>query len=192
MHREKIGAVHDIVPMPPELDYGRSFSPGASALSSPAVKDAQSLADQLDEDPDHAEISKELARFTLYAEGKSFYKTVTAGRERYILVFSPALFVTRRQDREARIAKAEAVTAEINRDAMSAKGNRGAEPILHKAEKILSQPALSDVPEAKLSAEQEAIEAYRKKSEIKGSICPCRDNVALTRYKGLLLLSIDT
>lgn len=151
MHREKIGAVRDIAPMPPKLDYGRSFFPGASALSSPAVKDAQSLADQLDEDPDHAEISKELARFTLYAEGKSFYKTVTAGRERYILVFSPALFVTRRQDREARIAKAEAVTAE---------------PILHKAEKILSQPALWDVPEAKLSAEQEAIEAYRKKSVV--------------------------
>ena len=204
--------------------------PGISALSSLAVKDAQTLADQLDEDPDRAEIPKELSGFTLYAEGKSFYKTMTTGRERYILVFNPTLFVTRRQDREARIAKAEAEIAEINRDAMSAKGNRGADPILRKAEKILHRLALAkavepvldealitcgsqkgrnasqiktyrvrlvphadaagvelydglcclctDVPEAKLSAEQ-AIAAYRKKNVVEEAFRVIKSEVKL-------------
>jgi transposase len=119
--------------------------PGVSALSSITVEDAQALADQLAEDAGLARIPKELSDFTLYAEGKSFYKTISAGSERYILVFNPELLVTRRQDREARIAKAEAEIAEINKDAMSAKKSRAPEPMLAKAKAILSRLALTRV-----------------------------------------------
>ena len=119
--------------------------PGVSALSSITVEDAQALADQLDEDAGLARIPKELSGFTLYDEGKSFYKTIAAGGERYILVFNPELLVTRRQDREARIAKAEAEIGEINKDAMAAKKSRAPEPMLAKAKAILSRLSLTRV-----------------------------------------------
>ena len=170
--------------------------PDVSALSSLAVKNAQSLADQLDEDPDRAEIPKELSGFTLYAEGKSFYKTMTAGRERYILVFNPALYVTRRQDREARVAKAEAEIAEINRDTMSARGNRGADPVLRKAEKILHRLALAKVAEPVLD---EALitcgsQKGRNASQIKTyrvRLVPHADAAGAELYDGLCCLCTD-
>jgi len=170
--------------------------PGISALSSLAVKDAQALADQLDEDADHAKIPKELSGFTLYSEGKSLYRTITAGRERYILVFNPALFVTRRQDREARIAKAEAEIAEINQDAISAKRSRGAEPMLRKAEKVLSQLALSDVLEPVLD---ETLITCNSRKDFRASqiktyrvrLVPHADAAGLELYDGLCCLCTD-
>jgi hypothetical protein len=91
------------------------------------------------------EIPEELSDSALYAQGRSFYKTIAAERERYILVFNLELCVTRKQDRQDKTAKAKAEITELDQDAASAAKSRQLEPLRNKVTEIISRLKLTQI-----------------------------------------------
>lgn len=83
------------------------------------------------------EVPEVLKGFSLHREEGVFYKEYRRGKNRYIVVFNPELYLTRSETREERIETAKRLIKEINEEALQAKKNRKKETFIERVNKEL-------------------------------------------------------
>lgn len=152
---------------------------------------------RLADDPESpVSIPEPLEGFSLHREEQVLYRSFTRGRTRYIVVFNPELWSTRRAERTEKMKLAMAMADDINNDLVRAKKSRSLEASRSKLRAILKDLKVDNAFSSHLdeviiktvtaNGETKEIRSFRAALE------PSRERLgALERYDGLYCITTD-
>ncbi|MCL6559619.1 MAG: IS1634 family transposase [Firmicutes bacterium] len=152
---------------------------------------------QLEEDPmAPVKIPEPLKGFSIHREERVLYRSFVRGKKRYIVVFNPELWATRRAERTEKIKEAMARAKEINIDFAGAKKSRSLEVSRDKVRAILKDLQVDNIFSSRLdelliktvsqSGDLKEIRSFRAVLE------PDQERLqTLERYDGLYCIVTD-